>query len=52
MTYYKNKYQLDVKTLFKNAYKSFTCGLALPLGELLTEVEVQYICQIINDYKE
>ncbi len=52
MTFYKKKYQLDVNADFKNAYKSYSCGLALPLGELLTAAEVQYICQIINDYKE
>lgn len=52
MTYYKNKYQLDVRSKYKNAYKSFTCGLALPLGELMTEKEVKYVCEIINNYKE
>ena len=46
--YYRNKYGYDASSLFPSAYKAFTKGLALPLYERLTEQQVVYISQIIN----
>ncbi|HEV7334075.1 MAG TPA: DegT/DnrJ/EryC1/StrS aminotransferase family protein [Flavisolibacter sp.] len=47
-TYYQNKYGLDAASLFPNAYKAFTKGLAIPLYERLAEEDILYIAKIIN----
>lgn len=52
MTFYKGKYNLDVQNKYVNSYRAYTDGLALPLGELLTEIEVRCISKLINDFKE
>ena len=49
-TYYLNKYNLNSKTLFSNAYKAFTCGLVLPLYEKLTEKDIIRVSRLINNY--
>jgi perosamine synthetase len=51
MTYYNKKYKLDYLSLFPNAFKSFSCGIALPMSETLTEQEVNYVCHVINQFK-
>jgi dTDP-4-amino-4,6-dideoxygalactose transaminase len=46
--YYYRKYGLESKKLYPNAYKAFTQGLALPLYELLTIQDIEYISEQIN----
>lgn len=48
MEYYKNKYGEDAPALYPNAYRAYRQGLALPLYERLTEQQVLYIAQTIN----
>lgn len=48
--YYKNKYQLNAPVCFPNAYRAYKKGLALPLYEKLDFKEVEYICNIVNQY--
>ena len=48
-TYYANKYQLDSQSLFSNAYRAYTKGIAIPLYEKLTESEINYISKTINE---
>jgi perosamine synthetase len=47
-TYYRKKYGLDAPVLFPNAYRAYKKGLAIPIYERLTEEDVQYIAQTIN----
>ena len=47
-TYYKNKYKLDVQKLYPNAYKAYSCGLAIPLYEKLTKENISYIAKHLN----
>tara|TARA_B100001094_G_C18147121_1_gene781436 strand:- start:174 stop:1289 length:1116 start_codon:yes stop_codon:yes gene_type:complete len=49
-TYYLNKYNLDSKTSFSNAYKAYTCGLVLPLYEKLEESDIVRVSNLINNY--
>ena len=49
--YYFRKYGLDSQKLYPNAYKAFTQGLALPLYELLTTEDIEYISQQVNQLK-
>jgi dTDP-4-amino-4,6-dideoxygalactose transaminase len=51
MSFYKKKYNLDVEREFPNAWAAYTRGLALPLYERLTEIQVRYICNHLNDFK-
>lgn len=46
--YYQNKYKLDSESLFPNAYKAFSNGLAIPLYERLEKDDVSYIAETIN----
>lgn len=46
--YYIKKYGLQAKTLFPNAWKAFTQGLALPLYEKLTPADISYIAEELN----
>ena len=48
MKYYKNKYGIDGKGNFPNAYTSYTQGIALPLYEKLTQKNIQQIAQVAN----
>jgi perosamine synthetase len=47
-TYYRKKYNLEAQTLFPNACKAYTKGLALPVHEKLSKDDIFYISQIIN----
>lgn len=46
--YYYKKYRLESEKLYPNAFKAFTQGLALPLYELLTTQDIEYISEQIN----
>ena len=50
MDYYQKTYEYDTKTLFPNALQSFNCGLALPLDENLTIIEIKHITNLINKF--
>ena len=50
LDYYQKTYGYDTKTLFPNALQSFNCGLALPLDENLTIIEIEYITNLINKF--
>lgn len=47
--YFKNKYKLDTETLFPNACKAYKKGLAIPLYEKLTDHQVNYIIESLNN---
>ncbi len=47
-TYYQQKYGLNGKELFPNAYAAYTRGLAVPVYERLTKDDLHYIVQTIN----
>ncbi len=49
-TYYFEKYNYDFKNKFKYAYEAYTCGLAIPLYEKLSEKQVKYISDLINKF--
>ncbi|MBD0331895.1 MAG: DegT/DnrJ/EryC1/StrS family aminotransferase [Chitinophagaceae bacterium] len=46
--YYLQRYQLNVFSLFPNAYEVFTKGLAIPMYEGLRKDDVLYIAETIN----
>ncbi len=48
--FYREKYALDVDQLFPNAVRAYNQGLVLPLGENLTEEEVTYVAEQLNEY--
>jgi perosamine synthetase len=47
-TYYRKKYNFNTTSLFPNAYKAYTKGLAIPLYERLTKNDILHISQTIN----
>jgi dTDP-4-amino-4,6-dideoxygalactose transaminase len=47
-TYYKSKYKLDSATLFPNAYRAYSKGLAIPIYDQLSKDDLDYIIQTIN----
>jgi len=49
--YYQQMYRLDAKKLFPNAYKAYTCGLAIPIHDRLTEEQILYISDTLNKFK-
>ena len=49
--FYKNKYNLNVEKDFPNSLKAFQKGLALPLYNLLSENEINYIINTVNNIK-
>lgn len=51
MDFYKNKYHFDSQQDFPNAYKAYSCGLALPLCETTTEGEINFVCELINKFQ-
>ncbi|MCJ7448886.1 MAG: DegT/DnrJ/EryC1/StrS family aminotransferase [Bacteroidales bacterium] len=51
MQYYKKKYKHEAENEFPNAYKTYKCGLAIPLYDKLKEKQVLFISRIINRYK-
>lgn len=51
MTYYRNKYGEFRWRDFPNAYSAFTCGLAVPIYEKLTDNQVYKIIKTINSFQ-
>lgn len=47
--YYQKKYNLNCLTLFPNAMKAYTQGIAIPLYTTLTKKEIEYIVDQINN---
>ncbi len=50
MTYYKNKYKINSAVEHPNAWAAYTRGLALPLYERLTESQINYIANHVNNF--
>lgn len=48
MNVYKRKYNINCEELFPNAMKAYTCGLALPIYETLTQEQINYISKTVN----
>lgn len=48
MDFYQNKYHLNSATLFPNAYNAWQNGLVIPLYPQLTQQEIQYIINTLN----
>jgi perosamine synthetase len=48
MSYYHEKYQFDTKITFPEAYRAYSCGLAIPLYERLNEIQIKKISYLIN----
>ncbi|MDE0471060.1 MAG: DegT/DnrJ/EryC1/StrS family aminotransferase [Ekhidna sp.] len=48
--FFKNKYQLDSSNKFPNAFEAYNQGLAIPLYEKLTEEDINYISDCVNDF--
>ncbi len=48
MDFYQNKYNLDAKALFPNAYNAWQNGLVIPLYPQLTHQEIEHIIHSIN----
>ncbi|MEO6254697.1 MAG: DegT/DnrJ/EryC1/StrS family aminotransferase [Ferruginibacter sp.] len=46
--YYKTKYQLNYNSLFPNAYRAYTKGVAVPIYEKLTKDIIKQIANTIN----
>jgi dTDP-4-amino-4,6-dideoxygalactose transaminase len=49
--FYKEKYSIDAEKNYPNAYEAYTCGLAIPLYEKLTEKQIKYISKLLNNFK-
>lgn len=49
--FFKNKYALNCNELFSNALKAYQNGAAIPIYELLSDEEVDYIIAAINNWK-
>lgn len=50
MTYYRNKYGFNSEKNFPNAYRAYTCGLAIPIYDTLSKKKAKYICKLINKF--
>lgn len=50
MTYYRNKYGNNFWREFPNAYRSYTCGLAIPLYEKLSDQQAERVIDSINSF--
>jgi perosamine synthetase len=48
-TYFANKYGHDSKVKFPNAQVAYSRGLAIPMYEKLTDVQVTYIINSVNN---
>lgn len=48
-TYYFDKYDINSKKYFPNAWLAYTKGLALPLYEKLSDSQIEQISQIVKD---
>jgi perosamine synthetase len=51
MTFYRQKYNHQAQNEFPNAFKAYSCGLAIPLYTQLKEEQVQFIVKTINSFK-
>lgn len=49
MKYYSEKYKHDIRAEFPHAWEAFTQGLALPIHTFLTDEEIDYIIDQINE---
>lgn len=50
MTYYNKKYKHNSIEDFPNSWRAYSTGLALPIYELLTEIQLNYIINTINKF--
>lgn len=50
MTFYQKKYKYNSEIKFPNAYRAYTCGLAIPIHDQLTVENIKYISKLINKY--
>ena len=50
MTFYQNKYKYNSVIKFPNAYRAYTCGLAIPIHDQLTVENIKYISKLINKF--
>lgn len=48
MTSFKQKYNLDCERLFPNALRAYKQGLALPIYDLVTREQIEYIITTLN----
>ncbi len=48
MKYYQQKYKLNCEHLYPEALRAFKQGLALPLYEKLTEIDIKKVCDVLN----
>ncbi|MBX3423872.1 MAG: DegT/DnrJ/EryC1/StrS family aminotransferase [Pirellulaceae bacterium] len=46
--WFQQRYQHDCPRQFPNAWRAFTHGLVLPLYEKMTEQDVRYVCDVVN----
>ena len=49
MKVYKEKYNYDCQKLFPTALKAYKQGLALPIYDLVTKEQIQYISLTLNN---
>lgn len=50
MTFYQKKYKHNSVIKFPSAYRAYTCGLAIPIHDQLTEKNIKYISKLINKF--
>lgn len=50
MTFYQNKYKYNSAIKFPNAYRAYTCGLAIPIHDQLTIDNIKYISKLITNF--
>lgn len=48
--YYKEKYELNAEIDYPEAYKAYTSGLAIPMHEKLSEIQINTISNLINRF--
>lgn len=48
MNVYQKKYKLDCEKLFPNAFKAYKKGLALPIHDLVSQKQIEYISTTLN----
>lgn len=51
LEYYQKKYSLNVTELYPGALRAYKKGLVLPLYDKLSEVEIEYIINIVNEIR-
>jgi perosamine synthetase len=50
MTFYQDKYGYDSPSEYSNSYKAYKNGIAVPLYDLLTTDDIQYISKTLNNF--